>query len=238
MTTTKEKPILFSGPMVRAILEGRKTQTRRLANLKHVLSTAQKRIGFAQCDDYSLFRPSRLAPGCPRLCVPVRHPDDANMNWHDCGGECLHPPYEVGMRLWVRETWATADECGHFNHLHTKKVLFKADGNTCVNRWRPSIHMPRWASRITLEITDVRVQRLQEISEGDVLAEGIREVTKDGRIVKYCVYDKADMSTVPWADMPRSSVEAFRHLWDSINAKPGTRWEDNPWVFAYTFVRV
>jgi hypothetical protein len=204
--------------MVRAILEGRKTQTRRVMKARRGDSNR-----------------------------PDGTPD----------GVC---PYGVvGDTLWVRETWAPFHvgqehdvACPVDDLEHADAARYKSDGRvwTCnkdahrpaddgkwtyaPHRWRPSIHMPRWASRITLTITDVRVQRPQDITAEDAMAEGIRKVTKDRNLHKFCVYDAgADMSSTPWADMARQPVAAFAELFDRING-PGT-WDRNPWVWALTF---
>lgn len=175
-----EKPIIFSGPMVRAILAGTKTQTRRV-------------------DPKAVF--------------------DADL-----------ARYQPGDRLWVRETWKRDAWCGRIiavdgtiKDLGLVSIHYAADASEQCRRytatppepsdhWRPSIFMPRWASRITLEVTDVRAQRLQEISAEDAKAEGMESCTP---------YDQ------------------FRALWDSINGKrTGCAWGDNPWVWAYTFRRL
>lgn len=221
----KERPIIFSAPMVRAILEGKKTQTRR--GVKPVLPMHIERL-----------RPwFREKPGV----------------WIDADGtnEERRCPYGVvGDRLWVRETWCLAsDDYGDDNWpppdgrpsgTYDEKCWYRAtepdvEGAEGKSPWRPSIFMPRWASRITLEIADVRVERLQDISEEDARSEGIREVTKDGEVRKFCVYDRGDYSATPWADMPRSARAAFSALWDSINGDGA--WASNPWVWALTFKR-
>ncbi len=171
--------IIFQGWGVKAILEGRKTQTRRVAKWK----------GKA---------------GLPPL-----------MNEGEEGAWC---PYgQVGDRLWVRETWAKADYDGH--------IIYKASVTDLtalrLNRWKPSIHMRRCDSRITLEITGVKVERIQDIPVGDCCAEGIS--------VNY---------TDPMGIHSKSTdmiIAEFRNLWDSINAKRGYGWDVNPWDFALTF---
>lgn len=157
-----DKHILFSPPMVRALLNGKKTQTRRSLRLKGHRT-------------FSEFGPSDTAgyDWCFR---------DAGMRWHDHthASLCKLLPYAVGDRLWVRENWQglTFGDC-----LPTKSQpcdLRYAATDACADLaadvrgypWRPSIHMPRWASRITITVTDVRVQRLQDISEADAVAEG------------------------------------------------------------------
>jgi hypothetical protein len=144
----------------------------------------------------------------------------------------LCPYGEAGDRLWVRETWARDDEDG--------QMIYRADAGHNIDanvweqgrmegvprcRWRPSIHMPRWASRITLEVTDVRVERLQDISEADALAEGIVRQHDGG-------YGLPDGSHYHHTD-PRIS---YWSLWDAINGQGAT--EANPWVWAVSFQRV
>ena len=188
----KERPILFSGPMVKAILDGSKTQTRR------VVKRLDVRSGMPQPEMDSLLS----------LC-----------------------PYgKPGDRLWVRETFGIDDEDG--------SVLYFADPDTaqaaeharvCEDRYprrRASIHMPRWASRILLEITDVRVERLCDISEDDARAEGIEY---SERFKGYCVgmaehYNSHD---------PRLS---YASLWESINGPDS--WAANPWVWVVEFRRI
>ena len=134
----KERPILFNGAMVRAILSGAKTQTRRVVKLDGITNMGQ------------VFPSGRFRVNA----------DGVTDGLVDC------PFGVVGQGLWVRETWAKAGEVGD----HTE---YRADNpDPLSGRWRPSIHMPRWASRLSLTITDVRVQRLQDISEADAEAEG------------------------------------------------------------------
>ena len=187
----KERPILFSGPMVRAILDGRKTQTRR-----------------------------------PVKPQPIPFGLD-NRPWMPVGGvhqdRWLCPIGQPGDRLWVRETWrqfdagiecACYDEC--FCRRHRGKPIYRADCDS-EDKWRPSIHMPRWASRITLEITRVWVERVQDITEEDAKAEG-------------CCGGHSSIPGYAFSATPR---EHFRHIWQSIY---GT-WDANPWVWAVEFRR-
>lgn len=174
-----EKPILFSTEMVRAILDGRKTQTRRVV------------------------KPSVFEKG-------------TNWFWNPNENICL-AQYRKGDVLWVRETWAKDDT-----------YYYKADGS-CGDRcgkWKPSIHMPKEAARIWLEVTDVRVERLQEITEEAARAEGITRV-EDGKW--------ESEFRLGWFDRP---IKAFRALWDSLNAKRGYGWETNPWVWVIEFERI
>lgn len=157
--------------------------------------------------------------------------------------------------MWVRETWRYFDESNA--HIH-----FAADGTVLPRqrdpevraffaqratfsesqyKWKPSIYMPRWASRITLEIVSVRVERLQDISEEDALAEGIKGITKDGRTIKYGIPDNDglpgnDDNGWHWCNWMLSASAAFQELWQEINGYDS--WEDNPWVWVVDFKRV
>jgi hypothetical protein len=199
----KERPVIFNGEMVRAILDGRKTQTRRAISDRHLhLIDVASQVG-----------------ECYPLESGVDHENSQSYYREHC------PFGQVGDRLWVRETFAAFDaDWKHPGKPHDLKdgpwpnVVYPAsvakipDG-TC----RPSIHMPRWASRILLEITAVRVERLSGISESDARAEGYpveREV--DGG-----AYD-------PWL--------WFRELWDGIY--PDNSFKVNPWVWVIEFKRV
>ena len=219
-TATKERPILFSAPMIRAILDGRKTQTRRILKMP---------------------KGGYIEDG-----IPLRHVGGDYFNAIPC-------PYgERGDRLWVRETWQAYDGGSFKTAFGVARTFsrepklgdtieFKADKDLskCFINWRPSIHMPRWASRITLEVTEVRVERVQEITEEDAKAEGVRAVTKDSKVVKYCVYDQSsDTSSTAWQEMPNSARGAFKTLWDKLNAPRGFGWDANPWVWVVSFKRV
>ena len=198
----KERPILFSGPMVRAILAGTKTQTRRLVRLP--------------AHDWAL-------SGIPEFLA-------------------VGPFGARGDRLWVREAWQVdaprdgswADTMFYGDRISPldwiperyrtpAHVLHRAtwdDGTRSTALWwRPSIHMPRWASRLTLEVTEVRVQRLQDISEEDAKAEGVEMIDGDPTPPEWWSYR-----------------QEFGHLWDSLNAKRAP-WDSNPWVWAVSFRR-
>ena len=228
----KERPILFSAPMVRAILNGSKTQTRRICKpaeqhgLSRVIPTYNSEDGEQ--------RPPYITPG-----------------WFgDEEGDILFCcPYGVPCdRLWVRETWGLnepnpcsydpIDERGlpdsayimangakHVLDFWRDRIVFRASikGNYTdreVKRWRPSIHMPRWVSRIMLEITDVRVERLHDISEHDAMAEG-------------CA---GGHGSIPDYAYNASSDEHYSWLWDSINGAGS--WNANPWVWVIEFNRI
>ena len=178
------KPIIFTGESIPAILEGRKTMTRRVL---------------------------RDQP----LCSAER--------WIEIGGpQNAKLPYQVGDLLWVRETWDWNEEFGSKSrdcpYLFYQANQIQPEPRNSP-KWRPSIFMPRWASRITLKVTTVKVERVQEISEDDTCSEGV--------------------SWESWAvendmgDWP--AINAFRALWDSLNAKRGHGWDQNDWVGAYTF---
>lgn len=211
----KERPILFSGPMVRAILEGRKTQTRRVVKPQPEFVWGSGNNGEAH----------------------VRYPGGTQPDpWIKC-------PYgQVGDRLWVRETWGTFERYGIPVDRDLDKLAYRADGGAFVPDmgWKPSIHMPRWASRLTLEIVSVRVERLQDISVGDALAEGIRcpdcgYTARDSGIHldhaicinKWLQASKAE--DVGW----HPAIEEFSELWDSINGEGS--WNANPWVWVVEF---
>ena len=185
----KERPILFSGGMVRAILDGSKTQTRRIAKEFNEMPNLD-----------GILRRFPNQEGCP-YGTP-------------------------GDRLWVRETFAQGVEgCPGGISYRADHFDPKGDGPAHPMKWRPSIFMPRIASRILLEITDVRVQRLQEISEEDARAEGVTDFA--GRW-----WDGSPVVCGKW----NAPSEAFAALWESINGTGS--WEANPWVWVITFRRL
>ena len=215
MSSIKERPALFSGAMVRATLEGRKTVTRRAIKPQPpeghkwrgwvVDSTCSKEIGSASWDE---------AGG------PLRR----NATYARC-------PYgKPGDRLWVRETCFINDyrEASVPEQERADcEIHYRADGipdfegEEELIRWRPSIHMPRWASRILLEVTDVRVERLQDISRADIRAEGLQcppELASDDVSPNYRDWYPA----------------AWRELWEST----GGDWDANPWVWVVEFKRI
>ncbi len=209
MRISVERPVLFNTAMVRAVLDGSKTQTRR------VIKPQPKGASYGHEQDYSRFI------------------------WEGQGYPLVLPcPYgRPGDRLWAREAFAIeARDPGEYSTLvwradreaaHTDQTqlmrphYFLESSWEPDDRWRPSIHMPRWASRITLEVTDVRVERVQDISDLDVLAEGVRD---NGS------YDRSGLTK-------GAGDRVFRPLWDSINAKRGFGWNTNPWVWVVEFAR-
>lgn len=227
-TAIKEKPILFSSEMVRAILSGQKTQTRRTVKCKDL--------------DYS----GAGGKDSPEWNDPSHWGFETESgDWFMLKPSCVNGDYQIpcpygepGTRLWVRETWADG---GYRDPDWACCVAYRADNSgmnylckegdepVCldtpcklrpegVSRWRPSIFMPRWASRISLEITDVRVERLQDISEADAKAEGVE-------------------SGVQWKDgFCESYVMQYERLWNSINGPDS--WNTNPWVWVISFKRI
>jgi hypothetical protein len=210
----KEKPILFSGEMVRAILDGRKTQTRRvIAKPKDINWFPNSWKSAYQDGDGNWIFWTDDSPGHAAFTKKA-YPKECNK-----GIKC--PFGQAGDRLWVRETFGDASGFYAENDCILSGVVYRADDTNGAwtddpdFKWRPSIHMPRAASRINLEITDVRVQRLQDISEQDAIAEGLES---------FC----------PGLDYPRHELRtAFQNLWDSNNKKHP--WASNPWVWVLEF---
>jgi hypothetical protein len=203
----KEHGIIFSGPMVRAILEGRKTQTRRIVKFSKP---------FTNSSSWSYVYKSK----------------DGGFAWTDVDETCLNHngmfeviisrpgkqcPYgTIGDRIWVKENFWMDQSGGVW--IYKAGTLNVSDPDwpptNCGGTSVPSIFMPRWASRITLEITNIRVQRLQEITEEDIKAEGLSHLNKLG--YHY----------------------AFGQGWNHLNEKRGFRWDSNPWVWAISFKRI
>lgn len=212
----KERPILFSGEMVRAILDGRKTQTRRVVKPQPEPFKAHDRLG-----PFWWF--NRRAWGLEQLGRIA----EKEMPWF----LAPHCPYgQPGDRLWVRENLRQDPLDGLWKYEEDFTPLIDLEDEIDAVGWVvtrkrdycPSIHMPRWASRITLEITDVRVERVQEISEADARAEGA-EPRLSG--------------TSDWGPI-RSHRTGFVYLWNQINEARGYGWLANPWVWCLTFRRI
>lgn len=225
--------MLFSAPMVRALLDGRKTQTRRAVKVREghrlTLDDLQRGSGpYGKPGDRLWVKERHRFVGWTGddgpAYVSVRYDADGTLASLDFGGD--------DFEVWVDRAGRALERRGATMNDTGNLVL--PDGVEPPSR--PSIHMPRWASRITLDVIDVRVERLQDISEGDARAEGIRRVTKDGTVEKFCVYDAgADFSLTPWAGMRRTAREAFADLWRSINGPDS--WDANPWVWVVEFNR-
>jgi hypothetical protein len=224
----KEHPIIFSGPSIKAILSGAKTQTRRI-------------ITPQPCDDGIV----RIIYEDGRIPWPYKH-RKARVGFEDLMVGCPHGA--IGDRLWVKEAWRTGQKLDGLTpkqignscidagyRIPGAPVWFECDGRLrpwgendikdfgAAGRYRHSRFMPRWASRITLEVMDIRVQRLQEISEEDAIAEG---------------------SQIPLSECPSNCQQAtlsertqFSRLWDSINAKRAP-WASNPFVWCISFRRL
>ena len=239
----RERPILFSAPMVRAILGGTKTQTRRMVKCNIPI------CGVASSEDWV-------------HCMAVRMPvypsqEEINKKIEQIKGS-IHPlisefghlfsvrcPYgKPGDRLWVREAFSGPHSVDGLPPSEWNPcawncpIWYWADGNPIQGDWtrpRPSIHMPRWASRILLEVTGVRVERIQDISEADAQAEGIvsrRIGTGDARTGCRDAFGLACDDSV-WAS---STIQAYGALWESINGPDS--WSANPWVWVVEFRRV
>ena len=203
----KEKPIIFSTEMVRAILDGRKTQTRRVVKPQPKPHQSggwiwEKVGGVIATKSGKIYKSKMLS---------------------------RNPYGQSGDRLWVRETWRIFDnkneDCGCNEpcscHRYNGKPIYRANNPEDGYKWKPSIHMPKKYARIWLEITNIRVERLQEISEEDSIAEG---------------------SQIPCSELPKSCQQGtltertqFSRIWDSINGKKYP-WADNPWVWVIEFL--
>lgn len=204
----KARPILFKPDMVRAILEGRKTQTRRIVK---PLAAAGWQPETAHDDTLRLGMITSAHPKRGKFGLFMRreiHPGSGKYE-HD-----LVPcPYGApGDLLWVRESWGIIDD----NTVETGAAAYGATDPMALDEWRPSIHMPRWASRLTLEITDVRVERLQDISEDDAKSEGATKEIEPHLGQRW-----------------RSHRAGFEYLWQSINGEES--WSVNPWVWCIIF---
>ena len=212
----KERPIIFNSEMVKAILDGRKTQTRRV--MKSQPRPSESRLGdyWFPCKKMeTMVHVSEFNP------ATSRYPDS-----QDVFSECC-PFGAIGDRLWVRETFALGlctESTLAYNATHKPEDL--EDGWFEKIKWTPSIHMPRWASRINLEITNVRVERLNAISEEDALAEGCKAL--EG--CKWHTFEEAKCGT-PMHN--HTAKDAFSALWQSIYGEEN--WSSNPWVWVVEF---
>jgi hypothetical protein len=220
-----DHPIIFSGEMVRAILDGSKTETRRIVQKARFPDGSWADVIYPAAESGWIAWQGAVKPG-PHLA-------EFTKQQYRIGWPC---PYGIpGDRLWVRETWM-AEELPVFgedgiryradgtflpieNNREASDRWSAARGDQPMETWRPSIHMPRWASRITLEIVNVRVERVQEISAADMDAEGMRWYAETYGNPYGSVYD------------------TWRYLWDSLHAKRGYPWSDNPWVWVIEFAR-
>lgn len=219
--TAKSRPIIFNAEMVRAILKGSKTQTRRILRPQPVTPEAHVVV---KKDKLVIYERAGKQPGLGDINATLSFP-------------LLYG--QKGDFLWVRETIRKRD-VGLQGNLYgatyvadlTPVVGQGAQGSFCGRavcdwKWKrdtlSSIHTPRWASRITLKITEIRVEQIQQLSREDFLAEGIPQFTMARGIL---------------SDDPPDPRWKFIELWDSINAKKGYGWESNPWVFIISFQKV
>ena len=235
----KERPILFSGPMVRAILEGRKTQTRRVVKPQPPAEAVD-----AGC----MWAPSKPYNG-EWSWLTSKTLDEARIV-----GDDFRCPYGVpGDRLWVRETWCRkyAENGPVYNaegNLDPSCYWYRATTPDVTNAddleaspWRPSIHMPRHACRLTLEVVAVRVERLQAISEEDAKAEGPERNIFEGHeadwdedmgYLAYCRHYPHGCECFPNMD----ARDWYKDYWDHLNGKGA--WDANPWVWVVEFKRI
>lgn len=183
----KDKPILFSTEMVKAILEGRKTQTRRI--VKSSRKNTNGDIVFCKYDNG---------------WVPFESDDGDTTQLNDGTERQIFCPYQIGQTLWVRETWS----------YDRVKFIYKASHDVKI-QWKPSIFMPKAAARIFLEVINIRIERLQEITNGDIVKEGYAG-------------DMPLVNGIPW----------FIKLWNSINEKCGYGWDKNPYVWVIEFKKL
>lgn len=250
----KEHPILFSGPMVRAILDGRKTQTRRVVKPQPDLS------------GFETYRPIDGRRYTEQNAAEARCSSDG---WYFgipgmSTGPWRRPYGQPGDRLWVRETfnWSSDElllpkenhrRCPERAAYAAKNVVWRADGERRHPEhgeaiWKPSIHMPRWASRITLEITNVRVERLQEISEQDAETEGVgcdeeRRIEGGAGPLYYpCTACSGNPRGIAELCHPTARGKPWRcefaQLWDALNSMRGFGWSTNPWVWCISFQKL
>jgi len=204
------KPILFSTPMVQAILDGRKTMTRRVVKFPRYIRDDGERLilledGGGYSDDWTI--KSLLANG------------------H------MSQPYSPSDILWVRETWCNINKPEFAPEYYYKADAINAeDYDSTEWKWRPSIFMPRESARTWLRVTDVRVERVQDITENDAMAEGCSGVVCEhsNSINGGC----SDCMNTGWLEPPELE---FMDLWDSLNAKRGYGWDANPWVWVISF---
>lgn len=238
LSLKKPKPIMFATPMVRAKREGAKTQTRRILKPQ-----PDPRCTEAFRGEDGIWRFSR-----PIARFPVSHSDDDQII-----------RFAAGDILWVREAWRVD---ASFDHLSPKQIesrclfagykqgwapiAYEAGGYSPswgTNGWhelgrkRASMHMPRWASRLTLEVTGVKVERLQDISEADAKAEGIEYAVRpfgDWKLIPG-IWDLDSFDATGAATREPPPRIKYAYLWNTINKADGTRWADNPWVVAVIF---
>lgn len=210
----KEHPILMSGPLVRATLSGLKTQTRRLFKVRGCGTS----------------RPVTLPT------ERVHYDGQAALY---SSGDYVSPPYPcpfgaVGDHLWIRETWTEAEGILYYRATDREINEDERLDGMC---WRPSIHMPRRASRLTLEVTAIRVERLQDISEEDAQAEGIEQWKSSDPAYTWVGGPEKRGQRSAAVYCHKTARDAFATLWDSL-APAAAKWADNPWVWAIGYQKV
>jgi len=219
MNTQKERPIIFNSDMVRAILSGQKTQTRRPITASRIKAFSDA-AALGECSDFL---------GYGQLGI-----NDLSYVLEFC------PFGQPGDLLWVRETWRkfnASNECGCSEYPcdcpKNGAPIYRATHDDGESKWRPSIHMPRWASRILLRVTAVRVERVQDIDDAGSIAEGVGSghYIEDGWYWKDWRLSDKDAAVSP---MLESAKESFCSLWESIYGN----WDANPWVWVVEFERV
>lgn len=237
-----ERPILFSTAMVQALLAGRKTQTRRI--MKPQPSSRATEIFHCTKGGWP------KTPWHARLELP------ADPGYYEVTDLYKCPYGEVGDILWAKESfwqygrWVKTDDPKmkngkEWHPLASEPIRFVADNPTIEPakglewsmgyRWRKmsSLFLKKEHARIWMEETDLRVERVQDISEADAIYEGALQVTKDGKLMKYCIYGHGDYSSPPWQDMPYTAKACFGDLWTKINGPES--FKANPWTWAVSF---
>ena len=234
-----DRPILFSGPMIKALIAGRKTQTRRLIGFPGI----EKVVDFVKVATDNAGRPVYEMKDAAGQIVS-RPAGKGLIDYH------FSPRIGVGDRLWVRETWSHSGDhvfsISEARRALTGWAFYQADENKDFPhaKYWPSIHMPKEFSRLTLIVTDVRIERLQDISEDDAMAEGVPEAM-EGNVGDeiYCPTCRGDgvhgafganygVTEVDCTDCTTAKLR-YRNLWDHINGAGS--WDANPFVAAYTF---
>ena len=240
----RERPILFSAPMVRAILAGHKSVTRRLVKPQPPTEAEAENAG---CQYFSLSpRVARSVKvyfsgqyeSLPKETGVFEVHGSVGYVRDRCGKTEWTCPYGIpGDRLWVRETWRADSSHDPEDTIYRADLRddWVAEMGSSVT-WRPSIFMPRVRSRITLEVSGVRVERLHAITDDEAVREGVQWWSKDGTLRKYApADDEGDGPMWPWRDCPRSPREAFERLWCEINGRAS--WDANPYVWVVEFER-
>lgn len=220
----KERPILFSGPMVTAILEGRKTQTRRVVKWKPRVPGLNFQATTLQAGDYFTGKPEH---------GQVLRSRDGRGSWNDRTYPVQCPYGKVGDRLWVRETHATV-AIPNGTTANEFMTVYRADnphGMMLPKKWKPSIFMRPHDSRINLEITGVRVERLQDISSGDIEAEGVLACDEWRNYLDTWESMQSDDCSL------ETPHQYWERRWNRINGKKYP-WASNPWVWVVEFRRV